>query len=222
MDDAPMYMPAHFEETRPEVLRQLVAEHPLGALVTLGPEGLNANHLPFLLEPEAGDRGRLIAHVARNNRAWQDVSADHQTDSLVIFQGASAYVSPNWYATKRETHRVVPTYNYAVVHAYGRVIVHEDAKWLRGAVGKLTKRMEASQPVPWKMGDAPADYLDAQLANIVGIEIPISRLIGKWKVSQNRPEADRIGAAAGLRSTGDPGDAAMADLVLTALRDQPT
>jgi transcriptional regulator len=112
----------------------------------------------------------------------------------------------------------VPTYNYAVVHVYGRVAVHEDAKWLRGVVGKLTKRFEAAQPVPWRMGDAPGDYMAEQLANIVGIEIPISRMVGKWKASQNRVPADREGTAAGLRSTGDPDDAAMADLVLAALR----
>jgi len=152
-----VYLPAHFEETRAEVLYALIAEHPLGALVTLGADGLNANHIPFLLEPDAGEHGRLIGHVARNNDAWRDVLGADQTESLVIFQGPSAYVSPNWYATKRETHRVVPTYNYTVVHVYGRVAVHEDAKWLRGVVGKLTKRFEAAQAVPWKMADSPAD-----------------------------------------------------------------
>jgi transcriptional regulator len=213
-------MPAHFEETRDEVLHQLIADHPLGTLVTLGADGLNANHIPFLLEAGRGEHGTLIGHVARNNHAWREVSGELQMESLVIFQGPSAYISPNWYETKRETHRVVPTYNYAVLHAYGRVIVHEDAKWLRGVVGKLTKRMEASLPVPWKMADAPADYLNDQLANIVGIEIPITRMVGKWKVSQNRPEADRAGAAAGLRGTGDPDDAAMADLVVATSRQE--
>ena len=218
-----MYLPAHFEETRTEVLHALIAEHPLGALVTLGPDGLNANHTPFLLEPDAGgEHGRLIGHVARNNDAWRDALGAPEAESLVIFQGASAYVSPNWYATKQETHRVVPTYNYAVVHVYGQVIVHEDAKWLRGVVGKLTKRFESALPTPWKMGDAPGDYLAEQLANIVGIEIPITRLTGKWKVSQNRVAADREGAIAGLRSTGDPDDAAMADIVLAALNGQDT
>jgi transcriptional regulator len=215
-----VYLPAHFEETRPEALRGLIAAHPLGALVTLGPDGLNANHIPFLFEPDADEdgHGRLIGHVARNNQAWRDAQTAPDTESLVIFQGPSAYVSPNWYATKQETHRVVPTYNYAVVHVYGRVAVHEDAKWLRGVVGKLTKRFEAAQPLPWKMSDAPGEYMAEQLANIVGIEIPIARMVGKWKASQNRVPADREGAAAGLLSTGDPDAAVMADLVLAALR----
>jgi transcriptional regulator len=215
-----VYLPAHFEETRAEVLHRLIAEHPLGALVTLGPGGLNANHIPFLLEPDAGGHGRLIGHVARNNDAWRDVLGADQTESLVIFQGVSTYVSPNWYETKRETHRVVPTYNYAVVHVYGQVAVHEDAKWLRGVVGKLTKRFESAQPAPWKMGDAPAAFLAEQLANIVGIEVPINRIVGKWKVSQNRSVADREGAITGLRATGDPDDAEMAGMVLAALEDQ--
>jgi transcriptional regulator len=132
----------------------------------------------------------------------------------VIFHGPSAYISPNWYPTKQETHEVVPTYNYAVVHVYGKVVVHEDEKWLRGVVGRLTKRFEANQSVPWKMANAPAAFIDKQLTNIVGIEIPISRIVGKWKVSQNRPVADRLGAAEGLRASGDPDDAVMAELIL--------
>jgi transcriptional regulator len=206
-----MYLPAHFEETRTEVLHALIAEHPLGALVTLGSDGLTANHIPFLVVAGAGSHGRLIGHVARNNALWHDHDAN--LEALVIFQGSSAYISPNWYATKRATHQVVPTYNYAVVHARGPLIIHDDPKWVRGVVGKLTKTMEASQAVPWKMADAPPEFIGQQLENIVGIEIPISRLIGKWKTSQNRPVEDRIGAAAGLRATGKPDNEAMANLV---------
>ncbi len=211
-----MYLPAHFEETRTEVLHTLIAEYPLGALVTLGSDGLTANHIPFLVDSSAGEHGRLIGHVARNNALWHDHDANLQ--ALVIFQGPSAYISPNWYATKLATHEVVPTYNYAVVHAHGPLIIHDDPKWLRGVVGKLTKAMESSQAVPWKMADAPPGFIAGQLENIVGIEIPVRSLIGKWKTSQNRPVEDRIGAAAGLRASGDPDDAAMADLITATSR----
>ena len=206
-----MYLPGHFAERDPAVLRGLIAAHPLGTLVTIGAEGLTANHLPFLLMDGAGEHGTLLGHVARGNRVWQDCTADHE--AMVIFQGPSAYISPNWYPTKAAEHRVVPTYNYAVVHAHGHLVVHDDEKWLRGFLGRLTKGMEAAQPRPWKMGDAPQDYLRQMLAGIVGIEIPISRLVGKWKVSQNRLPIDRAGAVDGLRATGGAEAAAMADLI---------
>ncbi len=209
-----MYLPLHFSETRTERLHGLIAAHPLGALVTLGGEGLTANHIPFLLEPTAGEHGRLIGHVARNNPVWEEVcDAGGGVAALVIFQGPAAYISPNWYATKFETHEVVPTYNYAVVHVHGTPVIHEDPKWLRGIVGKLTKAMEAAQLAPWKMADSPAAFLTDQLTKIVGIEIPIERMVGKWKTSQNRPTADRIGAAAGLRAGGDPEAGRMAELI---------
>jgi transcriptional regulator len=206
-----IYLPEHFEESRPEAMRQLIADFPLATLVTLGPDGMAANHIPLILDDSRGEHGVLIGHVARNNELWRD--GQHRGEALAVFQGPDAYVSPNWYALKQETHEVVPTYNYAVVHAYGPLVVHDDPKWVRGAVGRLTKKMESSLPVPWKMADAPRDYLDGMLANIVGIEIPVSRMVGKWKVSQNRNEADRESAIAGLRSTGHPSNAAMADLM---------
>ncbi len=209
-----MYLPAHFEESRTEVLHALIAEHPLGALVTLGSDGLDANHIPFLLDARSSEHGTLIGHVARNNAVWRE--RDSQHEALVIFQGPSAYISPNWYETKQQSHEVVPTYNYAVVHVHGKLIVHEDEKWLRGIVGKLTKAMEASQPSPWKMADAPAPYISQRLTEIVGIEIPINRIVGKWKVSQNRPEVDRLGTAEGLRARAQGDDLAMAELVFTA------
>lgn len=207
-----MYLPLHYEETRVDVLHALIAEFPLGTLVTLDADGFNANHIPFVLDRRSGEQGSLLGHVARANPVWRDHRED--LESLVIFQGPVAYISPNWYATKRETHKVVPTYNYAVVHAYGRLIVHDDVKWLRGQAGRLTKAMEATQPVPWKMADAPGEFTREMLEQIVGIEIPISRLIGKWKTSQNRVPADRAGAVAGLRATGNPMDEAMADLIV--------
>ncbi|MCC6630372.1 MAG: FMN-binding negative transcriptional regulator [Chloroflexi bacterium] len=209
-----MYLPEHFAETDREVLQRLIAEHPLGTLVTLGADGLGANHLPFSLVAGVGEQGALLTHVARGNHVWHDVSPEHE--ALVIFQGPSAYISPNWYPTKAETHRQVPTYNYVVVHAYGRLVIHDDEKWLRGFLGRLTQRMEATQPTPWKMGDAPHDFVRQLLEGIVGIEIPISRLIGKWKVSQNRLPVDRDGAVAGLRATGGAEAAAMADLIAAA------
>lgn len=215
-----MYLPEHFAETDRAVLQRLIAEHPLGTLVTLGSDGLSANHLPFSLVAGAGEQGALLAHVARGNHVWHDVSPEHE--ALVIFQGPSAYISPNWYPTKAETHRQVPTYNYVVVHAYGRLVIHDDEKWLRGFLGRLTQRMEATQPTPWKMGDAPHDFVRQMLGGIVGIEIPISRLVGKWKVSQNRLPVDREGAAAGLRATGGAEAEAMADLIIaTATRTNP-
>lgn len=206
-----MYLPPHFAQDDPEAISAMIAEHPLGVLVTMGPEGLDANHIPFLLDPGAGERGRLIGHVARSNPVWRE--HDAAVESLVVFRGATAYISPNWYPSKQETHEVVPTYNYAVVHVHGPLVVHEDAKWLRGVVGRLTKAMEAAQPVPWRMADAPAPFLDRQLADIVGVEIPIRRIVAKWKASQNRAPADRAGAVLALRTRATPESVAMAELV---------
>jgi transcriptional regulator len=206
-----VYLPDHFAETDTAAMHQLIRAVPLGTLVTLGAEGLVANHIPFVLDARAGEYGRLLGHVARNNPVWRDHDPDR--DALVVFQSIEAYITPNWYATKRETHEVVPTWNYAVVHAYGRIIVHDDIKWVRGQAGMLTKQQEAPQPTPWKMADAPPAYTAANLEQIVGIEIPIDRLVGKFKASQNRRDADRVGAIAGLRETGEPGNLAMAELM---------
>lgn len=206
-----MYLPSQFEEKRPEVLHGLMRDHPLGALVTLGSAGLNADHVPFELDPGAGGAGVLRAHVARNNPLWQDRSAD--VDALVIFQGARSYVSPSWYPTKAENGRAVPTYNYMVVHAYGALQVMDDPAWLRNHLERLSARHEAGMPQPWKLGDAPADYIEKLLQAIVGIEIPLSRMIGKWKVSQNQPEANRVGVENGLRGLGGDDALMMADAV---------
>lgn len=206
-----VYLPEHFAEHDTATIQTLIEQHPLGLLITLGMEGLSANHIPFVLDRAFGDHGRLLGHVARNNAVWHD----HVTgqDALVVFQAAEGYISPNWYPTKFDGHRAVPTWNYAVAHAYGPLIIHDDEKWLRGQAGRLTKLMEAGLPVPWKMADAPRDYLETMLANIVGIEIPITRLIGKVKANQNRDMVDRLGAISGLRDGGDPGDSAMADIM---------
>jgi transcriptional regulator len=196
-----MYMPAHFEENRPEVLHRLIAEQPFGALITNGPNGLDANHVPFdaqLVAEEdnpSASQSRFIlrAHVARANPVWKE-AATHP-EALVIFQGPAAYISPTWYPSKHEAHRQVPTYNYIVVHAHGRIVVRDDEPFVRGLVARLTRKMEAGEAVPWKMGDAPADFITQMLGAIVGIEIEVTRLVGKWKLGQNKEAADRRGAA---------------------------
>ena len=206
-----MYVPSHFAETRIEVLHQLIRTHPLAVLVTFGAEGLSANHIPFEIEPDPAPFGTLRGHVARGNPVWRDFSKD--VEALLIFQGPQTYITPSWYVTKQETGKVVPTYNYAVVHAYGALRIIEDRAWLRGLVGRLTDRFEASRPQPWKITDAPDDYIDTMLGAIVGIEIHVTRLVGKWKTSQNRPVADRHGVIKGLHEIDDPDAATMANLV---------
>jgi transcriptional regulator len=209
-----MYVPAHFEENRLEVLHRLIADYPLGSLVTVGPDGLDANHLPFEFDAGKGPHGTLRAHVARANPVWQE--AAERPDALVIFQGPTAYISPTWYPSKHEAHRQVPTYNYMVVHAHGPIAVRDDEAFVRGLVARLTRKMEAGEPVPWKMGDAPADFVSQMLGNIVGIEIEVTRLTGKWKLSQNKASADRRGAAAALDERGSDGQRAVAEAILEA------
>lgn len=201
-----MYNPAHFAETRPDVLHGLMAEHPFGTLVSSHEGVLDANHLPFELDTAEGALGTLRAHVARQNPLWRTLVPGQAV--LVIFRGGDAYLSPSWYPSKHETHRQVPTWNYRVVHAHGTVTVHDDERQVRGLVARLTRRHEASQPVPWKMGDAPADFTDTLLKAIVGLEIRITRLEGKFKLSQNKDERDRAGAADALQR--QPGAAAAA------------
>jgi transcriptional regulator len=208
-----MYLPSHFEETRVETLHALIRAHPFGALVTLGPGGLGANHVPFEVDPDPAPFGTLCAHVARANPVWRE--ADN-AEALVLFQGTETYISPSWYPTKQETAKVVPTWNYAVVHAHGRLRAIDDREWLRAFVTRLTDRHEAPRTDPWKVTDAPADYIDAMLGGIVGLEIPIARLVGKWKVSQNRPAQDRAGVVEGLGQRGDATSEAMARLVREA------
>ena len=197
-----MYLPGHFEETRLDELHRLVDEHPFGALVVRGPNGLDANHLPFLLEPSAGAHGRLLAHVARANPLWRE--ARDGDEALVIFRAEDAYVSPNWYPSKHEAHRQVPTWNYRVVHVHGTLAIRDDERFVRGVVARLTRVHEArtGSATPWRMGDAPADYLDRMLGAIVGIEVEITAIVGKWKLGQNKDERDRLGAAQALSERG--------------------
>ena len=204
-----MYNPAHFAETDVATLHQAIDDAPLGALVVATGAGLVANHVPFELDRRVGELGTLRCHVARANDIWHHAKAE----CLVIFQGPSAYISPNFYESKKEHGKVVPTYNYAVVHAHGRLAIHDEEKWLRGLVGRLTKRFEASQSKPWTMGDAPALYIEERLKEIVGIEIAITRLEGKWKMSQNRREADRAGVAEKLGHSSNEADREVAAIV---------
>jgi transcriptional regulator len=215
-----MYLPAHFEETRPEVLHELVRSHPLGLLITLDPTGLQANPVPFMLDAAPDGEGDaraavLRAHVARANPVWREARTD--VESLVVFQGPQAYISPSMYPSKAATGKVVPTWNYVMVQARGTLRVVDDALWLHALVTRLTNRHEAARAVPWAVSDAPADYVDTMLRAIVGIEITLSALTGKWKVTQNRSAADRDGVVYGLRAqaeqTGDAQAAAMAELV---------
>jgi transcriptional regulator len=210
-----MYLPVAFEERRIGVLHDLIRAHPLGTLVTLTPGGLDANHIPFEIDAAPAPRGTLRGHVARANPVWRMFTRD--LDVLVVFQGPATYISPAWYPTKRETGRVVPTWNYAVVHAWGPLRVVEDRGWLRALVERLTNRHEADRPEPWRVSDAPPDFVERLLDAIVGLEIPIARLVGKWKVSQNRPPHDRVGVVEGLRRESGGAAAAMADLVRRTL-----
>lgn len=199
-----MYLPTHFEEKRTGVLHALMREHPLGQLVTHGPDGLDANPLPFELDTTAGPHGLLRAHVARANPVWREVPTDG-VDVLVIFQASEAYISPNWYPSKPEHHRHVPTWNYQVVHAHGRLRVMDDERFVRGLVARLTREHEqrSQQPKPWKMGDSAPDFITGLLQAIVGIEVELTRLVGKSKLGQNREARDRLGAAAGLEGLGN-------------------
>lgn len=208
-----MYLPTHFAEIRPEVLRRAIDDHPLGLLITPGetaPGSAAADDLPFLLDADPQPHGTLRAHVARANPLWRRANG---AEVLVVFQGPQAYVSPRWYPGKQEHGKVVPTWNYVMVQARGRLRAVDDAAWVRGFLDRLTARHEGARPQPWQVGDAPADFVAAQLRAIVGIEIELSALVGKWKTSQNRSAADREGVAAGLQAEGRSGPRAVAEQV---------
>jgi transcriptional regulator len=209
-----MYTPRHFEESRTEVLHEFIRGHNFAALVTLGPEGLCASHIPFLLDPDPAPLGTLRAHIARANGQWRGVSPEA---ALVIFAGPHHYISPNWYPSKAEHGRVVPTWNYTAVHAYGVLRTFDDPEHLLGIVRDLTNLHESSLQAPWKVEDTPPGFIEGILPSIIGVEIPITRLEGKWKVSQNRPDADRRETAQQLRALGTSEGKAMARLVEAAL-----
>jgi transcriptional regulator len=195
-----MYLPQHFEQTRTEELHRVITEYPFGMLVRHGPQGLDANHLPFLLDAK---EGRLLAHVARANPLWKELKDGDEV--LVVFRAGDAYVSPNWYPSKHESHRQVPTWNYRVVHVHGKAMVRDDERFVRGVVARLTRAHEghANPDKPWRMSDSAEEYIDQMVSAIVGIEIEIVRLVGKWKLSQNKEARDRVNAAQELRKRGE-------------------
>ncbi|WP_420407505.1 FMN-binding negative transcriptional regulator [Hoeflea sp.] len=202
-----MYLPEQFAETDENVMRALISAHPLGLLISASESGVQANPVPFLVSVENGVT-RLRAHVARANPQWRHIAEGASV--LVVFQGVESYITPSWYPSKAEHGKVVPTWNYAMVQARGTVTVTPDPDWLITQVNDLTERHEAGRPAPWKVGDAPERFIETQLRGIVGIDISVSELTGKWKVSQNRPEADRRGVHQGLSDAELSG---MADLV---------
>ncbi len=206
-----MYQPPHFIEERLEVQHALIFDNPLGLLISKGSHGLSADPVPFVLDPDRGPLGTVRAHIARANPLWQGQGLDPEV--LIVFQGPQHYVSPGWYPTKQETGKVVPTWNYVTVHAYGRLTVIEDTDWLKAQIEALTQRQEQAQVQPWSVADAPEAYIAAQMRAIIGLEIRIDRMIGKVKVSQNRLEGDRRGVAEALEAARTDNAQAMATWV---------
>ena len=206
-----MYEPPLHREDDLTKQHALIRARPFGLLVSHGPQGLAANAIPFLIDSAASRLGTLRAHMARANPQWRDLREN--PDALVVFQGTDHYVSPSWYATKRETHKVVPTWNYVMVQARGAAKVFEDDEWLSRQIEALTRAQEAARAESWAVSDAPADFIAAQRRAIVGIEIEIADIRGKWKTSQNRSAADRAGVVGGLEALGDEEALAMAAIV---------
>jgi transcriptional regulator len=206
-----MYEPPHFREPDRATCHALIRARPLGLLISAGHLGLMANPIPFLLDPHAGEQGVLRCHVARANPQWKQFLTP--VAALVIFQEHDHYIHPGWYETKRESGKVVPTWNYSMVQVHGNAKAIEDAQWLARQIRDLTGMMEGQYPEPWAVDDAPEPFIAAQIRGIVGIEITITDLRGKWKVSQNRNEADRKGVIEGLSNEGTPSAEAMAELV---------
>ncbi len=213
-----MYNPASFREPDLVRMHDLIRQHPLGMLISNGPAGLLASPVPFLLDADAGESGTLRAHLARANPHWQEFHDGG--DCLVVFQGEQGYVTPDWYPSKAETHRAVPTWNYAMVQVRGRVTVHEDADWLRSQLTTLTAGHEGKRAQPWSLSEAPEDFIASQMKAIVGLEIAITQIEGKWKMSQNRALPDRQGVIAGLTDPADPhSQPAMGQIVAQRLRE---
>jgi len=210
-----MYIPRANQETRIPVLHALLNAHPLAALITLNASGLIASHIPMVLEADGSEFGTLRAHISRANTQWRDLN--DSVDTLAIFAGPHHYISPAWYPGTYEDGKEVPTWNYAVVHAYGPLKIIHDAPWLLAHLETLTNIHEAHFPKPWKVTDAPEPFIQSLLNGIVGLELPIRRLEGKWKVSQNRTSEERQGVIAGLQTLDTPESLAMRDLVDEAL-----
>ena len=206
-----MYLPTQFSEQNVDVMHEFIRAHPLSTLVTLSSDGLNANHIPLHLSVEPAPFGTLRGHVARSNPVWSDIIKD--VEVLAIFHGPGSYITPSWYPTKAETGKVVPTWNYSVVHAYGILRVIDDSSWLHANLEALTTHNEAPFSKPWHVSDAPTDYIENLMAAIVGIEFVITRLYGKWKTSQNQPTQNQAGVILGLRAIDNTEALRMADMV---------
>lgn len=206
-----LYVPKQYQETDLGVLHGLIGAYPLGAWVVPDEPGLVVNHIPFLVDADRGPRGTLVGHVARANPVWR--IAARSAASVVIFQGPHGYISPSWYPSKDQHGEVVPTWNYSVVHAHGVARIIHDSAWLRDLVERLTVRHETGRPAPWKVTDAPEQYVAGSLEAIVGVEIPIDLIEGKWKMSQNQAAADRQGVIDGLRARGEHDATVLADLI---------
>jgi transcriptional regulator len=213
-----MYLPTYFQESRADVLHTLMRSHPLATLVTSSDTGLTANHIPVETRSDPAPHGMLRGHIARANPLWKDYRAD--SEALAIFQGPQVYISPSFYPSKRETGEVVPTWDYAVVHAHGTLRFIQDAAWLKALVVGLTNAHEASRQAPWKVDDAPPPYIEKMLSLIVGFEFSIASLTGKWKLSQNHPAANRQGVVQGLRASAAENSREIADMV-ASFNDAP-
>jgi transcriptional regulator len=210
-----MYNPASFAETRPEILEAAMAAHPLATLVTIGSNGLEASHIPLLYYRTETGPGVLRGHLARANPQWRDQLPVNE--ALAIFSGPQHYVSPAWYPSKQEHGKVVPTWNYVVVHAHGSLRVRNEPEWLLENVRALSDVHESEREMPWRVADAPPEFIQNLLKAIVSVELTISRLEGKWKVSQNRPIADREGVVRGLETLDSPAASGMAELIKAEL-----
>ncbi|MDC0598668.1 FMN-binding negative transcriptional regulator [Gammaproteobacteria bacterium] len=206
-----MYIPKVNEEKNISILHALVTSHPLGTWVTHTHEGLIVNHIPFMINSTLGENGTLVGHVAKANPIWKQFSSTE--NSVIIFQGVETYITPSWYPSKNEHGKALPTWNYAVVHAYGLPRIIEDKEWLLNHLNELTDEHESEQALPWKVADAPEDYIKHMLKGVVGIEIPIAKLEGKWKVNQNKQESDKLGVIEGLLSREDAQSKEMASYV---------
>jgi transcriptional regulator len=210
-----LYLPPEFKEDRSPVLHAAIAATGLATLISLGAKGLIASHIPIFLDPAPAPLGTLYGHVSRGNPHWRQTIQGHE--SLAIFLGPDAYITPTWYATKRDTGKVVPTWNYVAIHAYGRPEFFSDTARLEDIVTRLTQLHEGKRATPWAPSDAPADFLQDRLKAIIGFALPIARLEGKWKMSQNRPPQDRAGVIEGLRDEG--GDAAQEVAAIVAAHE---
>jgi transcriptional regulator len=211
-----MYIPEHFAVTDIKKIHGLIGDYPLATLVTYSKDGLNANPIPMYLEASPEGYGILQAHIARANPLLEELN--NPSEALAIFHGPNAYITPSWYASKKAQGKVVPTWNYAEVHAYGTLKVIEDKPWLLRLLNKLTDQNEARFPEPWAVADAPVDFTEKLLDSIIGIELEITRLIGKWKVSQNQPEQNQHSVIQGLNSTNNPSASIMAGFIKVEMK----